>query len=48
MSFNIPEDKGAKKRKQYWNACIILGIMMVWIFLTPFMAGELIFDPDST
>ena len=44
MSFNIPEDKGAKKRKQYWNACIILGIIG-WIFLTPFMAGE---DSDST
>ena len=27
MSFNIPEDKGAKKRKQYWNYCIAFAII---------------------
>ncbi len=27
MSIQIPEDKGAKKRKQYWNYCIAFAII---------------------
>ena len=27
MSLQIPEDKGAKKRKQYWNYCIAFAII---------------------
>ena len=29
MSIQIPEDKGAKKRKQYWNICVTLGIIAI-------------------
>ena len=33
MSFNIPEDKGAKKRKQYWNFCISFAVIAIIILM---------------
>ena len=29
MSFKIPEDEGAKKRKQYWNYCMAFAIIAI-------------------
>ena len=37
MSIQIPEDKGAKKRKQYWNICItfaIIAFIMLMVGIT--------------
>ena len=32
MSFNIPEDQGAKKRAGYWNISAILGLIALVLF----------------
>ena len=32
MSFNIPEDKGAKKRAGYWNVSVVLGVIALVLF----------------
>ena len=36
MSFKIPEDKGAKKRKQYWNYCIVFAIIAFIMLMVGF------------
>ena len=32
MSFNIPEDRGAKKRAGYWNVSVALGVIALVLF----------------
>jgi len=32
MNFQIPEDKGAKKRQKYWNVSVVLGIIALVLF----------------